>query len=219
MISEINTQCPFDIPGLFWREGRFSVSAATTMTTSADPLGRIEIVLPDDLISAGPKRRSEFLAGRLCAALALRAAGQPIAVGRNGRAPTWPPGLAGSITHSDCRAIAVVSLTHSAIGVDCETIMPEALAIRLHAEILHPQETELRPDNMPFASFLTVIFSAKEAIYKALARQLETIPAFLDVVLITFTSDKLYLVLHGRTMIVHYRMTQTECVTLMVVDG
>lgn len=217
MISEITNQCPFEIPGLFWREGRFSISEATSMTTSADPLGRIEVLLPDDLISAAPKRRSEFLAGRICAALALRAAGRPTYVGRNRRAPVWPPGIAGSISHSDSRAMAVVSVTHTAIGVDCETIMPEALARKLHTEILSPQETVLHPHDMPFASFLTLIFSAKEALYKALSQRLETIPAFLDVALIRLAPDHLHLVLNGQTSIVYFRMTPTECVTLMVV--
>ncbi len=216
MISEIIGHCPFDIPGLFWREGRFSISDATSMTTSADPLGRIEIVLPDELMGAVAKRKSEFLAGRICAALALRAAGQQIHVGRNGRAPVWPRNVAGSISHSNSRAIAVVSLTHSAIGVDCETILTDALALKLQAEIISPAEAQLHPPALPFASFLTVVFSAKEAVYKALSPQLETMPAFLDVTLVGMSPGNLYLVLNGQTLTVQYRQTPMECVTLVV---
>lgn len=219
MITQIVNQSPFAIPGLYWREGRFSISESTSMTTSADPLGRIGIVLPDSLIGAVPKRRSEFLAGRICAALALRAAGQPTEVGRDGRAPIWPPGVVGSISHSDQRAMAVVSLTHSAIGVDCETIMTDALAQKLQAEIVGPTETLLRPIDMPFASFLTVVFSAKEAVYKALSSQLVTMPAFLDVSLLAMHSDHLHMDLRHQTMVVQYRLTQTECVTLVAIDG
>lgn len=216
MISEISGQCPFDIPGLFWREGRFSISEATSMTTSADPLGRIETVLPDDLAQAVAKRKSEFLAGRICAALALRAAGQPVHVGRNGRAPVWPPGVAGSISHSNSRAIAVISLIHPAIGVDCETIMTDALALKLRGEIISPAEAELRPQAMSFSSFLTVVFSGKEAVYKALSPQLETIPAFLDVTLVGMSPGNLHLVLNGKNLTVQYRQTPMECVTLVV---
>lgn len=216
MISEIIGQCPFDIPGLFWREGRFSISEATSMTTSADPLGRIEITLPDELMGAVAKRKSEFLAGRICAGLALRAAGQPIHVGRNGRAPVWPRDVAGSISHSNSRAIAVVSRTHSAIGVDCETIMTDALVQKLYAEIISPAEAQLHPPAMSFASFLTVVFSGKEAVYKALSSQLETMPAFLDVALVGISPDSLHLVLNGLALTVQYRFSSMECVTLVV---
>lgn len=219
MISEVTGQCPFDVSGLFWREGRFSISDATSMMTSADPLGRIEIILPVDLLAAVPKRRSEFLAGRICAGLALRAAGQPVHVGRTGRAPIWPRGVTGSISHSDSRAIAVVSLTHSAVGVDCETIMPDALAQKLRAEIIGDTEAQLCPQAMPFANFLTLVFSAKEAFYKALSQQFVTIPAFLDVTLIALSSTDLHLSFNGQTTMAHYRFTQTECVTLLAIGA
>ena len=219
MISEITSQSPFAIPGLFWREGRFSISEATSMTTSADPLGRIETVLPGDLANAVAKRKSEFLAGRICAALALRAAGQPVHVGRNGRAPIWPPGVAGSISHSDGRAIAVLSLAHSAIGVDCETVMADALAQKLWPELISPAEAALCPPSTPFASFLTLVFSAKEAVYKALSQQLDTVPAFLEASLISLTPGRLHLVLRGHALKVEYRITQTECVTLAVLGA
>ena len=219
MISEINSQCPFDIPGLVWREGRFSISQAMTLTTSADPLGRMEITLPDDLITAVPKRRSEYLAGRLCAALALRAAGQPVHVGRNGRAPVWPPGVAGSISHSDSRAIAVVSLTHRAVGVDCETVMSDALAQKLRGEVFTAVEARLCPPTLPFANFVTLVFSAKEAVYKALSAQLDTMPAFLDVVLVGLATDHLQMELHSKPVQVHYRLTETECVTLVALGA
>lgn len=215
MISEINSQCPFDIPGLFWREGRFSISEATSMTTSADPLGRMDITLPDDLISAVPKRRSEFLAGRICAGLALRAAGQPIYVGRDGRKPIWPSGIAGSISHTHGRAMAAVSLTHSAIGLDCETIMADALAQKLQAELISPIEADLRPPSLPFATFLTLVFSGKEAVYKALSSQLDTVPAFLDANLVKITADSMQINLQDQILTVQHKLTQTECVTLV----
>ena len=215
MISKINGICPFDTSGLYWREGQFSISQATSMTTSADPPGRVEIALPADLLTAVPKRRSEFLAGRMCAALALRAAGQPMHVGRNGRAPVWPPGVVGSISHTKTRAVAVVSLTHAAIGVDCETIMQDALALKLHPSLISPAEVHLCPPTMPFASFVTVVFSGKEALYKALSLQLVTIPDFLDVSLTALTPTHLHMVLNGRSYRVDYRLNPSECVTML----
>lgn len=215
MITEITSQCPFDIPGLFWREGRFSISDATTMSTSADPLGRLEIVLPAALMNAVPKRRSEFLAGRICAGLALRAAGQSVHVARNGRAPVWPPGVAGSISHSDGWAIAAVSLTHSAIGVDCETIMTDALAHKLHNEIISDAEALFCPDTMPFANFLTIVFSAKEAVYKALYGKLDIMPAFLAAELVGLTAHAMSLEMQGKNVQVHYHSNPTECITVV----
>ena len=91
------TENPFGLRGLYWSEGRLS---------------EVEVDLahlPEPLRAAAPKRQREFLAGRHCAAHALRTAGLPETVGLQDRAPIWPKGAVGSISHSDARVVAVVS--------------------------------------------------------------------------------------------------------------
>ena len=97
--------------------------------------------------------------------------------------------------------------------------MADALAQKLQAEIISSVEGKLCPADMPMASFLTVVFSAKEAVYKALSQRLKTIPAFLDVILLAMNSDHLLMILDGQTHTVHYRLTQTDCVTLVAIDA
>jgi len=73
------------------------------------------------------KRQAEYLAGRLCAREALRrVTGQASvpAVGED-RAPQWPRGVVGSITHGDNWAAALVAPDHQwrALGLDVERLL------------------------------------------------------------------------------------------------
>lgn len=217
ILGPIATQNPFSQPDLVWRAARFGVGDETSLTYGLDPSGPIEITLPPALGAAVAKRRSEFLAGRLCAALALRAAGKPETVGQNGRAPVWPKGVAGSISHSDSHAMAVVSLHHASVGVDCEVLIPAAQAADLHPMILAPAEAALRPQSMTFAAFLTVVFSAKESLYKALAAQLPKMPEFLDVRVTGFSANQLHLSLLGQDHVARYVLSDHDCTTLVTV--
>ena len=117
-------------------------------------------------------RRSEFAAGRAAARAALRGIGLvpfaiPMAVDR---APVWPRGVVGSITHHDgqCLAIAARNQRLAGLGLDLETRAD--LPGDLWAEILSDAEMGwlgLR-DVGDRGLLARIIFSAKEATYKAL---------------------------------------------------
>ncbi|KFX67709.1 4'-phosphopantetheinyl transferase [Pseudomonas taeanensis MS-3] len=120
------------------------------------------------------KRQSEYLAGRLCARAALRrltgVADVP-AVGSD-RAPQWPSGLVGSITHGRGWAAAVVARCSDwrGLGLDVEQPLPASRAERLAAEILTPNEL-LRLQALPVeqrAWRVSLTFSLKESLFKAL---------------------------------------------------
>lgn len=128
--------------------------------------------LPEGLTGALPKRRAEFLAGRACAARALAAVGGPgVQLGRDaeGRA-AWPEGWMGAITHSHgvAGAVAGPAAGRRGLGLDVEAWMAPERAERLKGRILCPGEDAQRPPELSFADFLTVCFSAKESLYKAL---------------------------------------------------
>jgi enterobactin synthetase component D len=211
------TENPFGLPGLFWREGRFQSGPARELHHLGDPLGPVAVHLPDSLQHAVAKRQSEFLAGRICAALALRAAGLPEVVGQNGRAPLWPVGAVGSISHSDSRVVAAVSRDHAGLGVDCETIMPTDQARQLASMILTPAEATLQPETMGFAAFLTLVFSAKEALYKAISARRAQMPEFHDVILTGVSADRLHLALDAQDFQARFCLEQTEVLTLVLV--
>lgn len=212
ILGPLITENPFAVPGLFWCETGFVVEDVQHLDVAG-----VQVALPDDLTTAVPKRRSEFLAGRLCAAVALRGAGLPEHVGRNGRAPIWPVGGVGSITHSRSRAIAAVSRSLSGLGLDCEDLIPDQRATGLYPAIMTETEVALRPDGMAFGTYLTLVFSAKEALYKALSAQLARVPEFLDVTVLRFGPDTLSLELHGEIRQAHYRLTTKDCLTLVSV--
>lgn len=218
ILEPIRTDNPFADPHLTWCEAGFSVGDVQSLHHDG-PLGPVYLHLPDDLAKAVPKRRSEFLAGRLVAALALRQAGLAESVGRNGRAPVWPEGAAGSITHSKDRAIAAVSTRYRGVGLDCEALVSADRAMQLAAAIFTEAESRLRPDALPFASFFTLAFSAKEALYKALSPRLDRVPDFLDVTLTGLNPGQMALVLNGRTHQARFRLSARDCVTLVTDQG
>jgi len=120
------------------------------------------------------KRQAEFLAGRLCAREALQrltGSGSVPAVGAD-RAPQWPAGVVGSITHGGGWAAAVVARREDwrGLGLDMEQLLPPARAERLAGEILSPAELRRLPalDAESRARLVTLTFSLKESLFKAL---------------------------------------------------
>ena len=118
------------------------------------------------------KRRREFRTARACARAALAELGveaQAIPSGPRG-APRWPAGIAGSITHCDgYRACAVGREADLiAIGIDAEIDAP--LPDGVIGDIALPEE---RPAlaalaaEEPRVNWDRLLFSAKEAVYKA----------------------------------------------------
>lgn len=218
ILGPISTENPFADPHLIWCEAGFAVADVQALTADT-PLGPLTLTLPDDLRAAVPKRRSEFLAGRACAALALRQAGLAEHVPRKGRAPLWPAGIAGSITHSRDRAIVAISTHYTGVGLDCEALVAPDRALQLAAAIYSETEERLRPAALPFATFFTLVFSAKEALYKALSPRLSRIPDFREVTLTAMDPGRMALVLDGETHIARFRMTARDCVTLVTVSN
>ncbi|WP_431978036.1 4'-phosphopantetheinyl transferase family protein [Pseudomonas oligotrophica] len=120
------------------------------------------------------KRQSEFLAGRLCAREGLRrltGLAQVPAVGAE-RAPVWPVGTVGSITHGGGWAAAVVGqdALWRGLGLDVETLIPSERADRLAGEILTANEHAIyaQLDARQRSERLTQAFSLKESLFKAL---------------------------------------------------
>lgn len=125
--------------------------------------------LPDATPARSARQRRVFdhAAGRLAAARGLRAlTGHARQVGRGADgAPLWPAGVVGAISHAQGRAVALVGLAahHAGLGVDLERI---ARRDSLAPLILGPAERAwLDPDD---ALRVTLAFSAKEALFKAL---------------------------------------------------
>lgn len=139
----------------------------------SDPLGSPPAPLPEEAACLSPnaveKRRSEFAAGRAAARAAMADLGLPpraIPVGPK-RAPVWPAGVTGSITHTRSCAAAVAALAGEglrALGIDLEEDTP--LEDKLVSAICSPRERDWLAGQDNPGQMAKVIFSAKEAAYK-----------------------------------------------------
>jgi enterobactin synthetase component D len=115
--------------------------------------------------SLGPVRRRELAAGRnaLRAALAdLGVTDAPAILADDRGAPILPSGFVGSISHKAERAAALVAPAGQGfVGIDIELAAPPRLPIE--RRILTPREQALVSGRD-----VTLFFSIKEAIYKAI---------------------------------------------------
>lgn len=123
---------------------------------------------------AVPKRQHEFCAGRHLA----RAALQKLGVGRHvllndrDRAPVWPAGVVGSITHTGtrrrgwCGVLAAHSHEFRSVGIDVE--LDEGLERQVWHRVLLPSEIEdvetVKPAEQ--GRIAKLLFSAKECFFK-----------------------------------------------------
>ncbi|MGX0878821.1 4'-phosphopantetheinyl transferase EntD [Roseovarius sp. MBR-154] len=139
-----------------------------TALGQADPAAPASGLMPEEaeaMSRAIPARQMEFAAGRRAARAAMAALGLPPAPIPQGvdRAPLWPDGLTGTISHGAGACVALVARRSdiAGLGLDLEpaTPLPEALT----DTVCTPQERARHIS--PLAARL--IFCAKEATYKA----------------------------------------------------
>ncbi|MCG7497834.1 4'-phosphopantetheinyl transferase superfamily protein [Vibrio sp. Of7-15] len=142
-----------------------------------------EIESPAILHNAVIKRKAGYLAGRYVARDALKKLTQysaqiPTSVDR---APIWPEGIIGSITHTNTEAMAAVAYSkdHQLLGLDLEEWIDPNLAQDLAYQIIDEQErAAITESGLTFEAGLTIIFSAKESLYKALYPLVKTFFGF-----------------------------------------
>ncbi|MQS35757.1 4'-phosphopantetheinyl transferase family protein [Streptomyces katsurahamanus] len=143
------------------------------------PLHREEEPL---LRALSPGRRPHFIVGRMAAARALRALGADGPVLRDGRRPVFPAGVRGSISHcvgpiGACFASANPRVV--AVGTDLERT--DRLSWDAAHLVCTPREYDWARRARRPESRLAVVFSAKEAVYKALSALETPEPVFHDV--------------------------------------
>lgn len=122
---------------------------------------------------ARARRFAEYRAGRLAAAAAARAlCGMPCLAGRSvSGAPSWPPGLCGTISHCKGQAIALLGAATAwgGLGIDIEQHLTPTLAQQIAPVALTAQEQAAFGAD---PHWVGLIFSVKESLFKALSPHL-----------------------------------------------
>jgi enterobactin synthetase component D len=139
---------------------------------SIDAARELGVTLPDELGRAGPRRLAEYVAGRWCALAAIRAC-EPRFDGQipiDDRAPRWPSGIVGSITHTTHFAWAVVapSTQLRGIGVDAESLPSADGVAAIRSVATSPDDAPPATDRIDEATHYALLFSAKESLFKCL---------------------------------------------------
>ena len=138
--------------------------AVTDPSAPQPPLKPVEEAA---VLRAVAGRRAEFTAGRAAARQAVSALGHeetPIPMAED-RAPVWPEGISGSLSHTSTACIAVAARTrdYAALGIDLEDDLPMPEDIRDAAG--SPEEA--RGLDADPARAARRLFSLKEAAFKA----------------------------------------------------
>jgi 4'-phosphopantetheinyl transferase EntD len=172
--------------------------------------------LPAKWNNAVEKRKAQAIGARWCAAVAARALKIELTAVTLDEAgcPQWPVGLVGSLSHSDSKAVAVVSTTLRNLGVDVEELFDHRKVELLSDTVLTPDEKKrLSADAEQARWQLTTIFSLKEAAYKALFPELRVFIDFhqLEVDLAQF------LITHESGLQLHGHVTQHDAHVISVV--
>lgn len=150
------------------------------------------VCCPPALASVPHARQAEFLAGRTLARVALARLGRTdaqIPIGAD-RAPDWPEGFHGSLSHKIpagqtdgyCLVLATGPRLKSKplIGLDAEGYAAGRALQAIRSKALGPQEHQLiaTQTDLPKDVLATLIFSAKESLFKALYPDVQRIFGF-----------------------------------------
>ncbi|WP_229644636.1 4'-phosphopantetheinyl transferase family protein [Vibrio parahaemolyticus] len=192
------------------------------------------LVLGNELKSATVKRKAEFLTGRHCAKTCYNLLGvhSPIqpSIGEF-KEPIWMQGYAGSISHCDSMAVAVVTQNDKqSVGIDIEKWLDANQSNRIKKVVCSAKELRLSSYFSSESQFVTIAFSAKESLYKALYPSLKRFLNFncceilsvnleSNYMLIVLTDELSYQMTRGRVFRVNYSLNSINVETLAIIDS
>lgn len=144
--------------------------------------------LPQNIKKGSRVRQQEFVGGRYCALkaaekLGLKIDSLPLALSRE---PLWPGNVIGSISHTQDLAIGCVSLDDNvrSLGIDAEEIISREKLFNIIPLIASKDEKAILRqacDESQYELGFTILFSAKEALFKALFPICRSFIDFLEV--------------------------------------
>lgn len=140
---------------------------------------------PKYLEQAASTRLSEFYSGRILiqAILAQYYDFYDGVTSLSQRLPQWTPPFRGSISHSKNQIVVAVSASTVYLGIDIEHWVSDALIAEGQHLILNHQDLKIWDkikSDLSFQQFMTLVFSMKESLYKAVYPEVKHYIDFLD---------------------------------------
>ena len=117
-----------------------------------------------------PNRKQEFLLGRVCASKAYElCTGESLLklTPNKDRSPAWPPTVVGTISHNQYWVGAAVAKKSKLLGIGMDFEVMGRTKISLSSQIRSPGDIKSL-GSFSEEELLTLIFSCKESLYKAL---------------------------------------------------
>ncbi|WP_305812002.1 4'-phosphopantetheinyl transferase family protein [Photobacterium leiognathi] len=176
-LSRVSTTFEAQLPSLWLptpHQQAYCISATISLMALNKVLNAISLdqVFPSFLAGATRQRQLTFIGGRLCAEHAAAKFNQPnpfIFRSPDG-VPIWPVGLRGSITHTENTAYAITSQSsiYKGLGIDSEWVVGDEGVNSILSMCCTKQELSSWFKYGLHPLIATIIFSAKEAAYKAI---------------------------------------------------
>ncbi|WP_168798074.1 4'-phosphopantetheinyl transferase family protein [Pacificoceanicola onchidii] len=194
-----------------------------------DLFDALDITFPERLSRAVDKRRAEYLAGRTLARLAQESLGHAPAQipSADSRAPLWPDHLTGSISHARGHvACLLLPAAEGHPGIDIEAIATgSALEAITKTALCGVDGDHLTAAPLPYSQAATLLFSAKETLFKALHPTVQrffgftaatlTAPPAGQTLTLELTEDLHQTLPSGTRFAVHYEIAPDRVLTWM----
>lgn len=153
---------------------------------------QLGVTFPAHLQRSSVKRQAEYLASRwLVAKLVAQFGISNWQLGnRTDRSPIWPTGLSGSLSHHAQQVMVLLAVDSMLVGNDIEQSLTHHQAEEIASLTMAPSEAALLEHaGLPFNLAVTLLFSIKETLYKALYPRLQLPLEFSDAELISIDSQ------------------------------
>ena len=161
-----------------------TLPSGTAWHCSGDPVSAGALLPAENKLTAkmAPSRLRSFRHGRHCARTALLKLGLPATAVPTDthRAPVWPDGIVGSISHSEDLACAVAARTECLGGIGIDLERPGKLDREVTMLICTASERAMLK-SLAIIDGPRLLFSIKESIYKCLWPQVRRFIEFHEV--------------------------------------
>lgn len=160
-------------------------------------------------VRAVAKRKAEHVAGRLCIHWCYQMLVNqtpPLIYSDKHGCPIWPVPFKGSISHCNGKAVGVLTLDPhiQSLGLDIETLLDDKTTADIVSMVLSSEELSLYAsaykEKMLFSCYVTLIFSAKEAIYKALYPIVKHMFDFSAASVVAVSNTNIRFILHNHAL-------------------